>query len=780
MDVNDSKEKADNEHSDVEVTNAKADEQKATATIANDSEETVDDEIAVEATRIDDASSEIVNDTSVDDTTADKAAEATGDDLMVVVESPTATTKSNNEAAADKESQRQVALDSPTNSTHDSSNLNGEIATAASATETVAPTAEVSSEDVVLESVNEPAVSSMDVNDSKEKADNEHSDVEVTNAKADEQKATATIANDSEETVDDEIAVEATRIDDASSEIVNDTSVDDTTADKAAEATGDDLMVVVESPTATSKSNNEATTNKEGQHQEETVDEKIAVETTRDAASNFDEQEATPTNTIVNEKTVNESAEATPANTSDNEKTVSDSAVAPAGDTATKTDERLIPADDMKSAIENCAQEDSNHTTTETTGVLSDVKDTVIQTSGNLPDSHDRDGSVRRASSTIKSEALSPNTSKSVQFSAKNKDITADTTNTPQQTKVAASPKSPFFQSLRSKWEDAASGSQQDTTWTSPKPPKAPQLFVVQGAVTTPGKDSNEALDYTQQQLKQARDQLETEKLTHEAEKARLEKRTKELETQMNALRSSLVGTKEQLLESEEKRLESEESRADLIEKVAQQEAEILAAPVAEEPSPRGSASQSSTAQMSRAATASQQQTLMEESGKMLEFLRKEVLRLRAENSALRGDLDVVSASTQRLLEANAAAESSFVTLNEKAKKQRRKSDAENSDYAIQIQELKMVQENMRDEVRMKQAAYIEEVRSRLQYQESMGKVVDLLQQRCRDSRLVEDVLQITDEAEHHEDDAPPKPSPATPDSSLNDSMVGRFTSLFS
>lgn len=159
--------------------------------------------------------------------------------------------------------------------------------------------------------------------------------------------------------------------------------------------------------------------------------------------------------------------------------------------------------------------------------------------------------------------------------------------------------------------------------------------------------------------------------------------------------------------------------------------------------------------------------------------LRKEVLRLRRENGALKVDLESVSASTQRLLEANKTAESSFTILSRKAKEQRRKSESQNSDFKIEIEELKMVQENMKDEIRMKQEAYIGEVRSRLQYQESMGKIVEMLQKRCRDSRLVEEVLNIADDAEHQEE-PPPKTSPATPDSSLNDSMVGRFTSMFS
>jgi hypothetical protein len=48
----------------------------------------------------------------------------------------------------------------------------------------------------------------------------------------------------------------------------------------------------------------------------------------------------------------------------------------------------------------------------------------------------------------------------------------------------------------------------------------------------------------------------------------------------------------------------------------------------------------------------------------------------------------------------------------------------------------------------MKQATYIAEVQSRLQYQRSLQKIAEMVQESCRDHRLVEKVLQVADECE--------------------------------
>ena len=130
------------------------------------------------------------------------------------------------------------------------------------------------------------------------------------------------------------------------------------------------------------------------------------------------------------------------------------------------------------------------------------------------------------------------------------------------------------------------------------------------------------------------------------------------------------------------------------------------------------------------------------------------MLRLRKENNALKTDLDNVGENTQRLMEANVIAQESFSSLNEKAKEQRQKAKSVELSYKQQIHDLQLAQDEMNDEIKMKQAAYIAEVRSKKQYEAALSRVVDLIHDKCRDSRLVEAVLQISDEVEeqqHHD-----------------------------
>ena len=98
----------------------------------------------------------------------------------------------------------------------------------------------------------------------------------------------------------------------------------------------------------------------------------------------------------------------------------------------------------------------------------------------------------------------------------------------------------------------------------------------------------------------------------------------------------------------------------------------------------------------------------------------------------------------------------------------------------------------------MKQATYVAEVHSRLQYQKSMAKIVDIVQETCNDTRLVENVLNIADDCEtefmnastlgNEQEQSPPNiqsdnnpvnsPNPITPlksEKSLMSKFVGSF-----
>ncbi|KAI2489593.1 myosin-kinesin ATPase superfamily-like protein [Fragilaria crotonensis] len=146
-----------------------------------------------------------------------------------------------------------------------------------------------------------------------------------------------------------------------------------------------------------------------------------------------------------------------------------------------------------------------------------------------------------------------------------------------------------------------------------------------------------------------------------------------------------------------------------------------------------------------------QQQNLMDESGKMLEYLRKEVFKLRNQNSQLRTDFDLLKENNQRLMDANASAGASFAALNQHAKqlnKQNSKLSAELSHCKQLLHKASLTQVEVKEELKMKQATYVAEVHSRLQYQKTMTKIVDTIQARCKDTRLVEDVLQMADDCE--------------------------------
>jgi predicted nuclease with TOPRIM domain len=141
----------------------------------------------------------------------------------------------------------------------------------------------------------------------------------------------------------------------------------------------------------------------------------------------------------------------------------------------------------------------------------------------------------------------------------------------------------------------------------------------------------------------------------------------------------------------------------------------------------------------------------MDESQKMLEYLRKEVFKLRSQNSQLRTDFDLLKENNQRLMDANASAGASFAALNQHAKhlsKTNSKLQNEVAKQKEQVHKLNLAQIESKEELKMKQGTYIAEVHSRLQYQKTMGQIVDMVQDRCRDHRLVEDVLALSDECE--------------------------------
>jgi hypothetical protein len=185
--------------------------------------------------------------------------------------------------------------------------------------------------------------------------------------------------------------------------------------------------------------------------------------------------------------------------------------------------------------------------------------------------------------------------------------------------------------------------------------------------------------------------------------------------------------------------------------------------------------------QQTQESLTAEQQKLMDESGKMLEYLRKEVFKLRGYNLQLKTDFDLLKDNNQRLMDANASAGASFAALNQHAKQLSKQNTQLLGDFGnskTQVQKLTMLQVELKEELKLKQATYVAEVQSRLQYQKALQKVTDMIQESCRDNRLVEKVLTVADECEmEYMSSGEPAFEPQAPsqDSALNDSRSSIF-----
>ena len=211
-------------------------------------------------------------------------------------------------------------------------------------------------------------------------------------------------------------------------------------------------------------------------------------------------------------------------------------------------------------------------------------------------------------------------------------------------------------------------------------------------------------------------------------------------------LENQVVALQRKLEEAERRRIEAEQRVETARDESVQQNTEEEKAAA----SANSSISRSAVAPTPGQLTA-QQQTLMDESGKMLEYLRKEVFKLRSHNVKMREDFDLLKDNNQRLMDANASAGASFQALNQHAKQLTRANDKLRVDcqsYKQQVQKLSVTQVELKEELKMKQATYVAEVHSRLQYQKALSKIIDVAQERCHEDRLVEEFLRIADSCE--------------------------------
>ena len=123
-----------------------------------------------------------------------------------------------------------------------------------------------------------------------------------------------------------------------------------------------------------------------------------------------------------------------------------------------------------------------------------------------------------------------------------------------------------------------------------------------------------------------------------------------------------------------------------------------------------------------------EQKRLMEESGKIIEFLRKENLRLKKKAEQQRKDFATLKENNQRLMEANSSAGSSFQSLNQHARQlscTNQKLLKTVAQYRNRVTQLHANIKNRQKYCKDLQAAYKMETEARAFYEQTLLAIVD-------------------------------------------------------
>eukprot|EP00980_Cylindrotheca_fusiformis_P004144 scaffold909_cov135-Cylindrotheca_fusiformis.AAC.1 len=142
-------------------------------------------------------------------------------------------------------------------------------------------------------------------------------------------------------------------------------------------------------------------------------------------------------------------------------------------------------------------------------------------------------------------------------------------------------------------------------------------------------------------------------------------------------------------------------------------------------------------AESSGANQSAQQQTLIDESGKIIEYLRKENMKLRQQCESMKRDYKSLKENNSRLMEANASASNSFNQLNDHAKGL----NATNARLIKNVDTYKKQLIKMKEDLKNRQAFYLAEAHARVAYQKTLARIVAQVQDKSRDAQLVEDVV---------------------------------------
>jgi myosin V len=126
----------------------------------------------------------------------------------------------------------------------------------------------------------------------------------------------------------------------------------------------------------------------------------------------------------------------------------------------------------------------------------------------------------------------------------------------------------------------------------------------------------------------------------------------------------------------------------------------------------------------------------IEESEKIVAYLRKENVKVRDQTEKMREELQELKDQNNRLVEANASAGASLDSLE----KQKKNLAEHNDKLADNLKKWKAQNIQLKSDLANRAAYYRAETKIRSEYEKAMEKIVQLLETRCDDHKLLEEV----------------------------------------
>jgi len=233
-----------------------------------------------------------------------------------------------------------------------------------------------------------------------------------------------------------------------------------------------------------------------------------------------------------------------------------------------------------------------------------------------------------------------------------------------------------------------------------------------------------------------AKERAEREEQERQAELARL-KREKEEQEAIEAEKAEL-DAQERKLKKKIKNLEKEleAKKAETAEKVKEAEAEA-----AEIEAEKDELREKHEKMMKLAAETPQEdieknKKKIEEADKIVAFLRKENNKVRDQTEKMKEEMQDLKDQNNRLVEANASAGASLDSLE----KQKKNLAEHNVKLEENLKKWKSQNNQLKADLANRSAYYKAETQIRAEYEKAMEQIVELLEQRCDDHQLLEDV----------------------------------------